>query len=295
GRFGLVVIALLSALGGFVLNLTPCVLPVIPIKIMSIMQHANKPGKNLALGLWMAVGVVMFWVALGLPVAFIAGVTDPSRIFGIRWFTVGIGVLIAVMGIGIMGMFTIQLPQSLYMVNPKADTAGGSFLLGVMTGVLGLPCFGFVAGALLAGAATLPAWMVIAIFGGIGVGMAAPYLVLAMKPALIERIPRTGPASELVKQVVALLLLAAAAYFVGSGLIGLVSERPWMGRMLHWWAVAIFAVAAGLWLMVRTFQISGKPAPRVVFTVLAVGLGCLAALYAISTFQSRRTSWASRP
>src|SRR5690606_9703624 len=292
---GMLAVLLASMAGGFVLNLTPCVLPVIPIKVMTLSQHGGDRARTLLLGVWMALGVVAFWLGIGIPAALLAGFADPSQIFGIWWLTFGIGALIAIMALGLFGAFAINLPKAVYAVNPKADTPTGSFLYGIMTGVLGLPCFGFVAGALLAGAASLAAWMVGAIFGGIGVGMAAPYLVLAMKPALIERIPRTGPASELVKQVMALLLLAAAAYFIGSGLIGLVSERPWMGRMLHWWAVAIFAVAAGLWLVVRTFQISGKPAPRVVFTVLAVGLGCLAALYAISTFQSRRTSWASRP
>jgi thiol:disulfide interchange protein len=110
------------------------------------------------------------------------------------------------MGIGIMGLFTIQLPAAVYAVNPKAETAWGSFLFGVMTAVLGLPCFGFVAGALLAGAATLPASTVMLVFASIGVGMAAPYLVLSAKPSLLRHLPRTGPASELVKQVMGLLL-----------------------------------------------------------------------------------------
>ena len=95
-----------------------------------------------------------------------------------------------------------------------------------MTAVLGLPCFGFVAGALYAGAATLPPIVTLLIFGSIGIGMGAPYLVLAAFPKLVDRIPRTGPASELVKQVMGLMLIAAAAYFIGSGLIGLVAGNP---------------------------------------------------------------------
>ena len=291
---GMLVVLLASMAGGFVLNLTPCVLPVIPIKIMTLSQHGGDRARTLALGVWMALGVVAFWVGIGIPAALLAGFTDPSQIFGIWWVTFGIGALIAIMALGLFGAFALNLPKAVYAVNPKADTPAGSFLYGVMTGVLGLPCFGFVAGALLTGAALLPAWLVIAIFGGIGVGMAAPYLVLAMKPALIERIPRTGPASELVKQVMALLLLAAAAFFIGSGLIALVSERPWMGPMLHWWAVAIFAVAAGLWLVVRTFQISGKPASRVVFTALAALVVGVATLYAVSATESARDTWQMR-
>ncbi|MEL7474591.1 MAG: cytochrome c biogenesis protein CcdA, partial [Planctomycetota bacterium] len=232
---GLLVFALLSAVGGFVLNLTPCVLPVLPIKVMTISKHAGSPGKSLVLGLWMALGVVAFWVALGVPVALATNALDPSRLFGIWWVTLSIGLVIAAMGVGIMGLFTINLPDKVYMVNPKADSAWGSFLFGVMTAVLGLPCFGFVAGALLAGAATMSEVQILTIFGSLGVGMALPYFVLSVKPSWVDKMPRTGPASELVKQVMGLLLLAAAAYFVGSGFIALVNEKPWLGKQLHWW------------------------------------------------------------
>ena len=212
----------------------------------------------------MAIGVVAFWAGIGIPAALFTAAADPSRIFGIWWLTLGIGLLIALMGVGIMGLFTIQLPAAAYAVNPKADTAWGSFLFGVMTGVLGLPCFGFVAGALLAGSATLPPATIMIIFTSMGVGMAAPYLVLAAKPSLVERIPRTGPASELVKQVMGLLLLAAAAYFIGSGLIALVIDYPYLAKQLHWWVVALCAVLL-VWL-------ADKDLRFVECAVLALGL-----------------------
>lgn len=278
---GIAVIVLLAALGGLILNLTPCVLPVIPIKVMTISQHGKTPGKSFFLGLWMAIGVVAFWVGIGLLAVSVTSFADPSRLFGIWWVTLGIGLIIAAMGFGIMGAFQINLPQSVYAVNPKADSAWGSFVFGVMTGVLGLPCFGFVAGALLAGVATQPALVSLAIFAGIGAGMAAPYLILSMNPKWLSKVPRTGPASELVKQVMGLLMIAAAAYFVGSGLIALVNERPYLGKQLHWWAIAIFASAAGVWLIVRTIQITKKPARRLVFGAIGLALGGLATLVAL--------------
>jgi len=195
------------------------------------------------------------------------------------------------MGIGIMGLFTLQLPDSVYAVNPKADTAWGSFLFGVMTAVLGLPCFGFVAGALLAGSATMPPVTIMTIFTSLGIGMAAPYLVLSIKPELVERIPRTGPASELVKQVMGLLLLAAAAYFIGSGLIALVSEKPYIARQLHIWAVAIFAAFSGVWLIVRTFQITGRAGPRASFLVIGLVVGSLGVMYAYDSTVKARKDW----
>ncbi len=282
GAAGMVVLGLLGAAGGLILNLTPCVLPVIPIKVMTLSQHAGENRVRAAmLGLWMALGVIAFWAALSAPVLFIRGFTDPSRIFGIWWLTTGIGVVIAVMSLGLLGLFQITLPQKVYMVNPKADTAWGSFVFGVMTAVLGLPCFGFVAGALVPAAITQGGVFVVVLFTSMGVGMALPYLVLSIFPQLVDKLPRTGPASELVKQIMALLLLAAAAYFIGSGTIALVSSKPYLAKLLHIWVAALFGVGAGLWLTVRTFQITPKPTPRLVFTLVAgviAGLGLLVAV-----------------
>lgn len=277
GLAGIAVLALFAAVGGFVLNLTPCVLPVIPIKIMTISHHAGADRRRaLVLGLWMAAGVVAFWAGLGVLARVATAFTDPSRLFGFWWFTLGIGLLILAMGVGIMGAFQIKLPQAVYMVNPKVDSAQGSFMFGVMTAVLGLPCFGFVAGALLAGVALMPAVVVIVIFASIGVGMALPYLVLAAKPGLVKKLPRTGPASELVKQVMGLLMIAAALYFIGSGVLALLSGRgiaaglPWWAKAVHWWAIALAMLAAGGWLAVRTVRISKRVGPRVSFSVLAL-------------------------
>lgn len=296
---GVLFLSMLAALGGMILNLTPCVLPVIPIKVMAISKHAGSHSKSIVLGMWMALGVVAFWIGIGLPVAFLTSVTDPSRIFGIWWVTLGLGLIIAVMGVGSMGAFAPKLPNWVYSINPKADSAWGSFLFGVMTAVLGLPCFGFVAGALLAGVATMPATAILAIFGSLGAGMALPYLVLAFKPSLVKKLPRTGPASELVKQVMGLFMLAAAAWFIGAGMVAFISERPglyvkmpWWWKQVHVWLVAIFVLAGCALLLVRTLQITPQLGRRVVFGVVAVLFGSLAGAYAIdSTIKAKNNFW----
>ena len=285
GLASILMLSLFGMIGGFVLNLTPCVLPVIPIKVLTLSQHAGTPGRTLYLGTWMALGVIAFWLGIGLPVAFLTSVTDPSRLFGIWWVTLGIGLIIAVMGVGIMGAFNISLPQKIYFINPKADSAKGSFVFGIMTAVLGLPCFGFVAGALLAGAATLPPVVILVIFGSLGVGMALPYFVMAFNPKLVEKIPRTGPASELVKQVMGLLLLSASMYFIGAGIGAVLKNDPVKAAALptwvkawHWWAVGLFAVAAGGWLIIRTIQITPKTTRRLTFSIIGLGMIALSAL-----------------
>ena len=295
GPAGLLALAVAGALGGLVLNLTPCVLPVIPIKVMTLTQHAGESkARAMFLGLMMAAGVVAFWLGIGIPVAFLTGVTDPSQVFGIWWVTAGIGVIIAAMSLGLLGMFELTLPQSVYAVNPKADTPFGSFLFGVMTAVLGLPCFGFVAGALVPGAATQGSGFVLVLFTAMGVGMAAPYLILSAKPELVNKVPRTGPASELVKQVMGLLLLAAAAYFFGSGMISLVTEKPYLAKQLHIWTAAILFVATGLWLTARTFKITSRPLPRMVFTLVSIGFAAAGLGVALSFTGDARNEYETR-
>lgn len=293
GMFTWLVFFGLAAVGGFVLNLTPCVLPVLPLKVMAIVQHAGSPQRTLYLGMWMAAGVIAFWVACAVPVLVLSSFADPSRIFGIWWVTLGLGLLIAVMSVGLMGVFNITLPQAVYAVNPKADSAWGSFLFGIMTAVLGLPCFGFVAGSLLAAAATLPKIVTFAIFLGLGVGMALPYFVLALKPHWIKKIPRTGPASELIKQVMGLLLLAAGVFFIGAGLIALVAAKPWIAKQLHVWIAALIALFAGLWIISRTFQISKGGLPRAVFTVIGLFVASAGLWYANDTTSRARDNYMS--
>lgn len=268
---GPLVLFLVAALGGFILNLTPCVLPVIPIKILTLTKQAVTPRHAVILGLWMALGVVAFWLAAGVPMAFVNRAFDPSRfIFGVWWIALAIGLIIGFLGLGIMGLFMINLPQSVYALNPKVDSARGSFLFGLLTAVLGLPCFGFVAGGLLAGTAALPSATIMIVFLGLGVGMAAPYLVLSAKPDLLKFLPKTGPASNLVKQVMGLLLMAAAAYFVSAGIRGLIHEKPYMAESMAWWAVTFFVAVAGIWLTIRTLQIAKSKAMKLTMPLLAV-------------------------
>lgn len=267
---GLAALALLSMLGGAILNLTPCVLPVIPIKVLTLQKHAGSPARAVQSALYMLVGVMIFWLGLGIPAATVSAFADPSRLFGIWWITVGLAVIIGLMALGMLGLFELTLPQRVYAVDARADSPLGSVVFGVMTAVLGLPCFGFVVGALLPAAATLGTAGTLTVFGGLGLGMGLPYVILAASPGLLKRMPKAGPGSLLIKQVMGLMLLGAAAYFLGAGLIALVQDHPYLAKRLHWWAVAAFGVAAGGWTVIRTFQISRKPAFRA--AALALGL-----------------------
>lgn len=266
-------VLLLAMLGGFLLNLTPCVLPVIPIKIMGLSQSAGHRGRTLMLGVVMSLGVVLFWVGLAVAILMISGFDAISGLFKYHAFTVGIGVFIAVMAVGMCGLFSLRLPQWVYMINPRHDSVVGAMGFGVMTAVLSTPCTApFMGGA--------AAWAVdqskqntlipLVVFAMIGLGMALPYLVLSAFPKLVDRVPRTGPGSELVKQVMGLLMLAAAAYFIGVGLAGWRVVAPDPPTKIYWWAVMGLIAIAGGWMAWKSWRIARSPVRRVVFVTLGV-------------------------
>jgi thiol:disulfide interchange protein len=259
GPLGLITMFLSAMLGGLILNLMPCVLPVIPIKILSLSKSAGNPGRCFYLGAVASAGVIAAWMAAGLIAALLGVATN--QLYTFWWFNVGIGLLIGVMAVAMLGLFVINLPQSVYMVNPTTDSAGGSFIFGVFTVVLALPCVAPFAGAVSSWALSQPPAIVLLAFFGIGLGMALPYLVLSARPAWINKIPRTGPASELVKHVMGGLMLAIAVYFLGSGLLSLWSKLgspPHFAKTLHWWILSVISVSTAVWLVSRSFRITGS-------------------------------------
>ena len=270
GPTGLYLLLLVAMGGGFLLNLTPCVLPVIPIKIMGLSASAGNRKKTLLLGIWMMFGVMALWILLGAAIALIAGFTAINQLFQYPAFTIILGIFIGVMAIGMGGLFSIRLPNAVYKVNPKHDSWFGSFLFGVMTAVLSTPCTAPFMGAAAAWAATQSPILTLIVFGSIGFGMAFPYLILAAFPHLVEKMPRAGAASEIIKQVMGLLMLAAAAYFLGVGLSGLMQQEGAPPSRFYLWIVAACVAASGIWMAWRTLRVAKTPTPKIIFGILGV-------------------------
>jgi thiol:disulfide interchange protein len=261
----------IAALGGLLLNFTPCVLPLIPIKIMGLSKAAGSRRRSMLLGGFMAGGIAVFWLAIGAAIASISGFDAINKLFQYPAFTMTVGVFIAIMAVGMMGLFSLRLPQAVYMFNPSQETAHGSFLFGVMAAVLSTPCTAPFMGAAAAWATKQAPPITLATFFSIGAGMALPYLLLAAFPQLVSKMPRTGPASELIKQVMGLLIFAAAAFFLGTGLSAVLASPPDPPSRIYWWIVGLFIAAAGIWLGYRTVRITPRAGRR-------LGFGGLAAL-----------------
>ncbi|MEM7227783.1 MAG: thioredoxin family protein [Planctomycetota bacterium] len=260
----------LAGIGGILLNFTPCVLPVIPIKIMGLSHSAGgNRRKTMVLGLAMAAGVIAFWMVLGTLVATISNFST-NQLFQIPAFSISVGVVIAILSIGMCGLFAIQLPQKAYAFNPSHDTLTGSFLFGIMAAVLSTPCTAPFMGTAITASIGRSSVFVLLVFFAIGLGMSLPYLILSANPKLIEKMPRTGPASELLKQIMGLLMLAVAAYFIGIGVSGLLQQPGFAASRAYWYFVGFFSAVAGGWLLYRTFRLKFKIPSRLFCTVVSV-------------------------
>lgn len=268
---GMLLLLSIAALGGLLLNFTPCVLPLIPIKIISLSYAAKDRRQCLLLGTAMSLGVLAFWLLLGGLIALVSGFSATNQLFQYPAFTIAVGVVIGVMALGMFDFFSLPLPQWLYLIHPEQDSLHGSFGLGILAAVLSTPCTAPFMGAAAAWAATRPPTATLAVFAAIGSGMALPYLLLSAAPHLVEKMPRSGPASVLVKQVMGLLMLAAAVYFIGIGTETLLTSPTDPPDKQHWWLVMACSTTAGGWLFWRTFRIaSGGP-----LKVFFMGLGLL--------------------
>ncbi len=281
GATGMALLLGLAICGGFLLNVMPCVLPVLPLKIVALSQAAGTKRRTLMLGLVMSAGIVAFWLALGGFIALSTGFKSASQIISTWWFSVGIGVLMIVMSLSLLGtFFNLNVPGWAYAINPRHDTLHGSFLFGVLTAVLATPCVAPLAATAMGWAAFQPAPVTMLVFTAIGFGMAVPYVLLAANPQWVDKVPRAGAGSELMKQTMALLMLAVASFFIGVGIRSLLVTSPHLGETIHWWFTAAFSVVASGWLIVRLWQIKAGMVPRVVFTIVGLIVGGTAVQFA---------------
>ncbi|HXD07924.1 MAG TPA: thioredoxin family protein [Burkholderiaceae bacterium] len=198
---------LLALVGGLILNLMPCVFPVLSLKVLGYAQHAHSPRERVGGGVAYVVGVVLSFLAL-------AGVLLALRAAGeqLGWgfqlqspgFVAALAALFTLIGLNLAGVFEFGsvLPSgvaSLRARHPMVD----SFLTGVLAVAVASPCTAPFMGASLGAAATLPAAQALAVFGSLGLGMALPYLLLTCIPALGRMLPRPGVWMLRFKQVMA--------------------------------------------------------------------------------------------
>lgn len=205
--------------GGMILNLMPCVFPVLSIKVMNFMEMSgHQPGKVRIHGLVFGLGVLLsFLVLAGLLLALRAGGQELGWGFQLQEpaFIAFMTFLMFGLGLSLMGFF--EIGNSLIHVAGKAGAGGGlrgSFFSGILATVLATPCTAPFMGTALGAAITLPAVSALLIFAVLGIGMAAPYVLLSMFPVLMKYLPKPGAWMETFKQLMAFPLFATAIWLI---------------------------------------------------------------------------------
>ena len=219
GTGGLVGLLALAFAGGIILNLMPCVFPVLGIKIMGFVEQAGKDkGKIVGHGLLFALGVlVSFWILAGALLALRAGGAELGWGFQLQSapFVFGMAAFLLLFALNLSGVFEIGL--GLMTLGSKADSgkgAGGSFLSGVLATVVATPCSAPLLAPALAGALTLPPFQSLLTFTFIALGLSTPYLLLSLFPALLKKLPPPGAWMETLKQFMAFPLYATVGWLV---------------------------------------------------------------------------------
>ena len=211
--------ALLGALlGGMILNLMPCVFPVLAIKVVGFARHGSNQRRQRVGGLAYSAGVVLSFVALGALMLALRGAGEQLG-WGFQLqspaVVAALAGLFTVIGLNLAGLFEFGqfVPGSVAMLeakNPSVD----AFLSGILAVVIASPCTAPFMGASLGLALALPASQALAIFAALGIGMALPYLAASWSPALARKLPRPGVWMATFRHAMAFPMFATVVWLV---------------------------------------------------------------------------------
>jgi thiol:disulfide interchange protein len=242
-------------LGGLILNLMPCVFPVIGLKIMGFVQQAGSDRKKIALhGVMFTVGVLAsFGVISGILFAARAAAGTGAEAIGWGyqlqnpWIVLTLMLLMFVLALNMFGLF--ELGTSATSVGGSLQSKqglGGSFFSGVLATIVATPCSAPFLGVAIGAAISLPAFQFFAAFAAMAIGLSLPYLILSIFPNLINFLPRPGAWMESFKQAMSFFLFATAGYllWVYAGQIGLDNL---LGPVFGLTGIAIAAWIYGRW------------------------------------------------
>jgi thiol:disulfide interchange protein DsbD len=206
-------------LGGLILNLMPCVLPVLSLKVLGFVKQAgDEHGRARRHGLVFTLGVlVSFWILAGVLLALRAGGQQIGWGFQLQSppFVVFLSFLFLLLALNLFGVF--EVGESLMAAGNLAAGRQGlahSFWNGALATLVATPCTAPFMGSALGYGLSQPAAVSLAIFTALGLGMAAPYLVLSWRPSLLRFVPRPGPWMEGFKQLMGFFLLGTALALV---------------------------------------------------------------------------------
>ena len=236
-------------LGGLILNLMPCVLPVISLKIFGFIKQAgDSRAAILSHGLAFTAGIFAWF--LGLAAVIIGLKSGGSEVtwafqFQNPWFNIAIGSIVFVFALNLAGVFEFVLPGKAATAMETAGSGtglGGSFFQGVFATLLATPCTAPFLGSALGFAFSQSAAIILAMFASVALGMALPYLLLSAQPGWMKFLPRPGAWMERLKQFMAFPLLATLVWILS--ILG--GQRGVEGVV--WFSAFLLCLAFAAWL-----------------------------------------------
>ena len=245
---------LYAFIGGLILNIMPCVLPVIALKILAfVSQSKEAPGRVRKLGLVYAAGVLVSFLALA---ALVLGVKAAGHQAG--WgmqfsnpqFIVILTALVTLVALNLFGLFEVTLSGR--VMGAAGDLASqhgasGAFFNGVLATILATPCTAPFLGAALGFAFAQSAAVIVLMFLTIGLGLAAPYVVLSWHPAWLKFLPQPGAWMEKFKIAMGFPMLATAVWLFSLAAT-FYGDRTW------WLGVFLVFLGAAAWMFGEFFQ-----------------------------------------
>ena len=261
--------ALLGALlGGLILNLMPCVFPILAIKVVGFTRHANDRRGHRLSGMAYTAGVIVSFAALGaLMLALRAAGEELGWGFQLQSPAVVavLAALFTLIGLNLAGLFDFGafLPSRVAALEARHPVAN-AFLSGVLAVAIASPCTAPFMGASLGFAIGLPAVQALLVFAALGVGMALPYLAASWVPAIARGLPKPGAWMDNFRKFMAFPMFATVAWLVW--VLGQQSGIDGAGALL--------ALLVGMSMVVWAFTLRGRA--RTVIGAIAVA--CLALL-----------------
>ncbi|MCE5339806.1 MAG: thioredoxin family protein [Planctomycetaceae bacterium] len=275
----------LAILAGLLLNVMPCVWPILPIIVMRLVTQAQRgKAKSLALGVAFGLGIILFFAVL-------AAVNIILKLsFGLvfQWadqfrnpvFRTGMSLLIVLLALYMFGLFSFGIPASVSSGKQKGGFIG-SVGMGFLAAVLSTPCSFAILTFVLAWAQTQPIPLATITILLIGVGMAAPYVILTMIPKLLNEIPKPGRWMELFKHATGFILL-----ILGVGFLKSLGEDKIINILYY---TVVLTVCVWLWGVCVSYDT--PQAKKYSIRFIAVLLALIFSFFLLTAPQKRSINW----
>ncbi len=254
---------LLAGLGGLILNLMPCVLPVISLKVLGFVSQAGEErGRIRQLGLAFAAGIVATFLGLAALVVLLkSGGEQIGWGFQFHYpgFVMAMAALVFALGLSLFGVFTVRLPGGQGTLGGVAGREGliSSFANGVLATILATPCTAPFLGTALGFAFSRSAGIIWGVFFCIGLGMALPYILLALEPAWMRFLPKPGVWMERFKQFMGFLLMATVLW-----LLWVLGKQVGMEGVV-WTKAFLLCLALSCWILGQWVDLRSTTRKRV--------------------------------